>query len=363
MTVNSEPLAVFIHLGKKIPKHFWLNIQRHLDLFPKIGIAVILNSEEEFFNKLEGKIIFYKYTRGEEAHRDFTNLATDQAFRSGFWIYSLERLYALREFHLVYPDAHLMHIESDVTLFENFPYDSFAKIDKLAWCRYNRSMDVAALLFSPSPKTSNWLIERVRAELTLNNNHTDMSVLSVISHSHPSKVLILPSATKRIPEMINANSNLSDKELQEISVNEKYFGGIFDPAAMGMWLMGQDPKNHYGITRFHVTDFILNGDSYVDPSHIEYRLSPEGKLSVAMGEIVTQIFNMHVHSKSITSFGADWQLDLDERIRMTVSGKRNTFEFRVLCALLIDNFRQGSLVRFVAGIPPLYRIRKKVFRK
>ncbi len=363
MKANHKIMAVFIHLGRKVPEHFWLNIHRHLELFPEISVVVVLDSYSSFRYVFDEKVIFHKYLRENKTQIVLEQLSKDKNFRAGFWIYSLERLFVIRDLHTNYPNFALLHIESDVTLFENFPYESFAKIDKLAWCRYNRSMDVAALLFSPSPKTSNWLIEKVRTELILNNAHTDMSVLSAISHRHPSKVLILPSATKKIPEMINANSNLSKAELNEITMNEEYFGGIFDPAAMGMWLMGQDPKNHYGITRFHVTEFISNGDSYVDPSHVEYRLSPEGELSVAMGENVTKIFNMHVHSKSIKSFGADWKIDLDERIRMTVIGKKNTFEFRVLCALLIDNIRQGSLVRFVAGIPPLYRIRKKVFRK
>ena len=363
MKVNHKIMAVFIHLGRKVPEHFWLNIHRHLELFPEISVAIVLDSESSFRDIFDETVIFHKYLRENKTQIELEQLSKDKNFRAGFWIYSLERLFAIRDLHSNYPNLALLHIESDVTLFKTFPYQSFAKVDKLAWCRYNQSMDVASLLFSPSPKTSNWLIEKVRTELTLNNAHTDMSVLSAISHRHPSEVLILPSATKKIPEMINANSKLSEVDLNEITMNEEYFGGIFDPAAMGMWLMGQDPKNHYGITRFHVTDFISNGDSYVDPSQVEYRLSPEGELSITMGEFETQIFNMHVHSKSNKSFGAVWQKDFDERIGMTISGKRNTFDFRVLFALLIENFRQRSLFRFVAGIPPLYRMRKKVFRK
>ena len=86
----------------------------------------------------------------------YSNLKLRSRFRNNFWLLSLERLLVLSEVHNEYLESRILHIESDVLLLPNFPWDIFNDLNTLFWSTYEPDRDVAALLFSPSAKESQW---------------------------------------------------------------------------------------------------------------------------------------------------------------------------------------------------------------
>ena len=88
--------AAFVHLGGPPPKHLLLNLNKTNRLFPNISLYLITD-HPEYFTRLHSDIVVFKYTRSENHKITFDKL--DDKFRSGFWTLTIERLYALEQFH------------------------------------------------------------------------------------------------------------------------------------------------------------------------------------------------------------------------------------------------------------------------
>jgi hypothetical protein len=139
-------------------------------------------------------------------------------------------------------------------------------------------------LYSNSYEDSKWLVEKINHELSENVDLTDMTALSEISGSNCERVEILPT--------------------DPISSETNRFGGIFDAAAIGMWLNGRDPRNHLGF----VKRFLPLPESSVDASKLRYKSTLNGTLCLINdkeGDLA--IFNLHVHSKRRGLMGKHWR--------------------------------------------------------
>jgi len=355
---------VFIHLGRKFPKHLELNIKRHLEVFPNIPISIVYNLSEKKeklnlnpFNSLD----YYKYTKDEKTLQIFNKLNHDSGFRNNFWNITLERFYALEKFHNERPNEKILHIESDVLLLPNFPWEKFNSLDKVWYTRYNSEKDVASLLFSPNSKKTNQMVELISIALENNPNLTDMTALSILSHNFDQQFKILPSSPKLKNSLLN-NYNTCVNEKSSIYENFNLFGGIFDPAPFGMWITGQDPRNHFGFTQVKSRNIIESGDSYVDPSKFRYKLNNLGELSVSINGTITYLWSLHVHSKNKKLFNKNWILELRKFVDRSQSDKQfSLFSINVLVDLLNANIKQKTLIRFLLNMPYLRKL--KVFLK
>lgn len=347
---SKSPCVIFAHLGETVPKHLWLNIRRTQSLFPSAEIHFVKDSNLKIPSAIRKSITIHEYSRTTEVENMRHLHQHDASFRQGFWWLSLERILAICQAHLASGRQHAIHIESDVILMPNFPWEMLSD-SKIQWCRYNEVRDVAAILSLPSTLHTEWLMSQIIKGIGFNLAHTDMTLLSEISRSNDEMVKILPGlGTTEIDLRNPKNSFVLLKSMAPIANAESK--GIFDGAAIGMWLCGQDPKNHYGVTRFRNQSIIESGDSFVDPSRFAFSYTSKDGLKLIHGNSSLEVWNLHVHSKNIKLFGSEWEIELLRILGM--KGKYEEFDARILLRLLFSNLRQRSLLRYCLSFPPIY---------
>ncbi len=281
---------VFVHLGPTLPKHLLYNLHGMHEMRPNQEIVLIHDNELSTGKKrkIPHGVRTFLYKSEDDIVRALTDHAYNKNFRNGFWQISLIRIFALLQFQLLTGTKGVIHIESDVVLFKNFPWEKFESLQELAWLQFNENRDVAAILFSPNPSSASWLREEIKSAILEDNELTDMKVLSKISNAHPKKVILLPIAPT--PDSGLFNADISEKARLRNSLGSDYFGGIFDSAPIGMWTLGQDPRNHQGVIRKGIS--LL--DSYVQPEKLTTDSSFGDRLMTESG---IPIFNIHIHCK------------------------------------------------------------------
>jgi len=351
---------VFVQLGSFIPNYLEGNIKRLSSLFPNNEIYLITNNQKLL--KLTIPNLRTEIYNSNDYHEYLLNrLSKKSDFREGFWRLSLERLLALTKFQTENKTEFLLHLESDVILFPNFPLDSIKKLNKLSWSRYNDKLDIASLLYSPNNLSASLLQEGIEHSLELNNHHTDMTILNEIRRTNDSAVTIFPSLPYQESYLMNQKSGISINSQIQISSEFSFFGGIFDPAAIGVWLLGKNPENSYARLILHDRWIIDTGDSFIDPSGVNYTFKPDGNLYLVEKENHIPIFNLHVHSKNFDLLNAKWVKELDRFVKL--SDNKNTIKYINLTGfakLLALNFKRKKLIEFILSFPLLYSLRMKV---
>ena len=355
-----KPVAVFVHLGKSPAAHLWRNLQRHADLFPEIETYVILDQLSHVKSIPDG-INLYMFKRESQFLNEAIFSAHDQKFRRGFWRFSLERLFALSEFHKNHPQRKILHIESDVLLLPNFPWDLLSNSELPLWNNYNQERDVSALLYFPDYAKHLKFIEHVQAELVKNPKHTDMTVLAALRMNDDVDYSLLPSLNPGIMDLLNALSPLNSDFIRHVSRSDVFENGVFDGAAIGMWLTGHDPRNNYGKALLHDASPLVSGDSLIDPRAVAYELDEEGNLflvSRATGNRVS-LWNLHVHSKSLELFSDKWEAELRRYIVLSQSSTEIPFfKASALGEMFIQSLKGGTFLRFIIGLPFVHKSRR-----
>ena len=346
--------SAFVHLGGLPPKHLLLNLHSQLKKFPNIPVFLITDKPENF-KKIDSNIIVFKYARSEQHKSIFINL--DDKFRKGFWVLTIERLFALNQFHKSNPSLRILHIESDVILFPNFPWLKFLEQEKLAWGLYNKNHDVAALLYTPNPTETNFLVSELEFILSKENQITDMTALSIVRIKNQERITILPSFANSNSIMVNMNSSITQSEKLLASSMTDHFAGVFDNLALGVWLTGFDPRNSFGFTIVRTKELFITGDSYLDPQMSKFERNSQDRIFVISDNEKTELFSLHVHSKNLKLFSPNWQRELDKLISYE-NRKIHKFSSTILFKLIIVNLRQKTLIRFLLAVPMLSKLKK-----
>jgi hypothetical protein len=329
--------VVFVHLGSAPAEHLWLNLKRHSELFPDHPAQIIL-SEKTHAQEAEnlGIPITY-YQPSEYQDQLLESLSNGFAFRQGFWRYTLERLFALEIFHKQHPNQSILHIESDVLLMPNFPFSDFDSSDEMTWMNYNSEHDVSAILFSPRIEETTWLVRELEKLLVTDKSLTDMTALAKIRAMNSDRV-------NQLPGVIESKSG----ELSH----------CYDSAVLGMWLCGEDPRNHYGFLRLHNNSEYSRGSIDFNPSELNYSYSSTKGLQIKLASQPITVNCLHIHSKDLRLFGQNWESQLKYFVNLSKQPKpMKKFLASVLVQLFKDNAAQNSLIRFMFGIPPIYKFR------
>jgi hypothetical protein len=330
--------AIFVHLGSAKAEHLWANLKRFNDLFPQIPVVIILDNASHLPKIRSLGVEIFMFSRTDYIGDQLGKLNYDPEFREGFWRFSIERFMALNAWHQRNPQESFVHFESDVILMPDFPWKNFAGVRTLAWLRFNSVKDVAAILFSPNPDETRWLAELVCLEVAGDPDLTDMTALSLISHTNASRVMILPTLNS---ELISLNEVGALQQISQVVRNVDLFGGIFDAAAIGMWLTGQDPRNHQG----WIKRYIHLSDSYVNPSIFRFVMGVNGCVSVTFNGKIISLFNLHVHSKHLSFFGRNWESRLRADIKSSGAQRRSRrLSLRVFVAIARDFISRNKIL-------------------
>jgi hypothetical protein len=357
-----KPIVVFVHLGKSPVTHLWRNLQRHTDLFPNIETYVILD-QLVHLRKVPAGINLYFFKRENQFLNEDFYSAHDQKFRRGFWRFSLERLFALIEFHKEHPDRSILHIESDVLLLPNFPWDQLSNSEVPLWNNYNQDRDVSALIYFPNYERHQRFIENVLSELAENPKQTDMTVLAALRENNNASYSLFPSLNPELMDLMNLLNTSNLDLIEKISSSSLFEGGVFDGAAIGMWLTGHDPRNNYGKALVHDSSPLVSGDSLIDPRAIDYDMDEEGNLYLISRNTGTRIslWNLHVHSKSLELFSEGWEAELRQYVVLAqITAEIPIFKASALCEMFIQSLKGRTFLRFIVGFPLVNKSRKRL---
>jgi hypothetical protein len=241
-----------------------------------------------------------------------------------------------------------LHLESDVLLGSNFPFHKFENLSKFSWSRFNSGHDVAAIFYVPNPSSAKLFDDKFMEILVENPNLTDMTGLSKIGHACPDIVEYLPSAESDESDLFN-DRNVSKIDRELMSRNFDYFGGIFDAAPIGMWTLGQDPRNHRGMLKRNVS----LPESFINPGEVDYEVTLDSRLIARRKSNNTQeirLFSLHVHSKNERFFRLNSVETLRSYFRTSAANKQLvSFYLNVFLQCMLKGAKRRFL-RFVRGL-------------
>lgn len=275
---------LFIHLGTKPPPILYKNLEWLRANHPQVKLHLATDVELDPKLQLDGVEHFvFPQNAG------FYSLVTSPHstnFRKGYWLHTIRRLLAIEEWHRTRPDVAVLHIESDMLLLSNFPFQAFERLKSLAWPRVSEVRDMPGLLFSPSHTHSQWLAKAIWREVKGRSDTTDMLALRRIALENPTKHCYLPVSFYELGNDKCTGNGQPD------------FKGIFDGLTLGMWLTGEDPRNNWGFVKYR------HNESHVpDVSKLQLMMS-NGNILVRDKDtgLNLHLYNIHVHSKRLDLF-------------------------------------------------------------
>ena len=234
---------VFVHLNGKIPKYLRLNILSSIKRFPNNQVALIVN--KKFNNYRINGLTVYEYEEDDNWIILEKLLSHPKDFRDNFWLISLARFFALEQFMLEY-DNEFMHVESDVLLSNDFPFNSFSKLkEKIAYPVVSKERGVASTLYIKNLEIIRCLTNFTLEEAKLDSQTSDMIILRKFYDQFKSQVAVLPFGPA-FKEYYKESIGLD--LFSRIETSAAHFKGIFDGNDIGVYFLGTNPVNLRGRT-------------------------------------------------------------------------------------------------------------------
>jgi len=317
--MSDLPLAVFVHLGAHLPR--WLpHALRSLDSNTVLDTVVI--TDDPAVTKALQKRGHNVWQASVSAHAGAALLGNADRlhFRRGFWLNTTRRFWALEAFQKS-QDVPVVHLESDVVTFPNFPVDRLAGLPQpIAYPLVGPGYAVASVFVSQQHEALTELLNvldpdpNILARFGNPSLPNDMTLLGSVPYRHPKLVTPLPT----VAPGINSIDCLDDQTQNLMGVNFEHFSGIFDGLAVGQYLAGVDPRNHWGYRYVYVE----RAHHSLKPSRLDFLWDGRELLVLDRGSNQPlPIFNLHVHSKDKRMFS-------NER-RATLLRKRTNRETKV----------------------------------
>lgn len=343
---------VLVHLGSAKAPHLFHNIERLRSTHPDIHINLVVSSTDFDAFAREASLEIHQYAASKDVDTLLSRLYSDTSFRQGFWRFSMERLFAFTWLHQRKKEKSLLHIESDILILPDFPFEKFVDLNQLGWLKVDATRDVASIVFSPTFTESRWLEEELISRLSEVKTSTDMLVMHQIADLNPERICILPSVASHFPKLISSTIDISECSVVKMQELESYFGGIFDPAPYGMWLTGIDPRSNYGKKNLFDTSKIRNSGFYIDPSAYRYSYSESQGLELVGATANLRLWNLHVHSKSLNLFSKNWEKEISRLVELSQRERLvKEFDLSVLLKLVWSNVREGTIAPFIYYLP------------
>jgi len=350
---NLNPRLVLVHLGTSTPSYLVSNVDLLLNRFPKTRITLVYDNEKVLSKLRNRDIDTFFYDRNKEILPPEIENATDPGFRNGYWRYTLERFFAISQFHRTMPNESIIHIESDILIMPNFPFKHFEYLSQIAWIRIDEFTSSGAILFLPSYESTDWFCSELTKVLSENGFVTDMIALRHVSDKVGNSIFELPTLRQLIengPEKIRNFSSLQfGKDPNSL--------GIFDGAELGMWLAGIDPRLNYGTTKYFIkTNFLAKYENF-DEGRFRFMTDEVGNLILTVDQMQIAVWDLHIHSKEKKLFDRQ-----GTRLRNLIAKSHENenenfthFDIKISLLLLLQNLRNRTLGRFLLG--PILNLR------
>jgi hypothetical protein len=277
--------VVYVHLGQNpaptlIPFSRLVNSQlSDVDLY-------LITDFPTNWKEFPGTIIEYnKKLRTKEFNTYAKKFRVYEKISGGYWLFAVERLFAI---HLLnkHINGPVIHLESDVypILSPELIETLYTRVHKVAVPRYSGNRGIASILYIKSLEDYLEVLNQLLLILNLNAKTllSDMDLLGV-------------ALNKKILEELPTYPSDS----WEVNFNGEFRRIIFDAAALGQYLFGQDP--------FHTDGFRISGyknpDFKIDLSNYTWNLAKDFTRHTSLNfEISGKMFypvNLHIHSKEL----------------------------------------------------------------
>jgi hypothetical protein len=287
---------VIVYLNNKLPRYAQKNLNYLSKVFPDHKIFLVSNKFENkrYTRKLENVQFRYLNNFSDEIAKlqEISSLPID--FRNGFWITTTARFKAIEI--LMQSDSleRVLHIEADVLLFKNFPFDlSVFQQKSLSYPFVSEDSAAASIFYIGDLQELEAFNQFILEMMKANPSISDMGILAKYGNLDSSRVIKLYSGLGK-----------SDPTAG------KY---LFDAATLGMYLTGQDPRNFKGlIKRYLDTD-----DHDLKPSTTKFKYSSTDEVGIEILNESYLISNLHIHSKQAKFFSA---LRSEKLIKSAISG-------------------------------------------
>lgn len=350
--MNSETLQngidlLFVQLGNEKYKHVIQNIKLIHSMFPGISIHCIISEYSALDTDLPNYVNRIVYTPEKEVSELLNAKNIEFNFRKGYWRFTLERLIAIKSAFMKNPELKFIHVESDVLLLPSFPFTNFLSIEHVAWLPYDRSSDIASIVYFPSVEKNLEFTGDLMSLMAADSSLTDMQALYKLRYFFPKKYFLLPTSDSNFGKLRNPNLDSSTK------LSAK-FEGIFDSLPIGMWLTGIDPKNNYGFTKYFETKKISRLQTFINPDAYSLQFANKSELSYHNNTKFLQIYNLHIHSKSKKIFSPKWNREIERLVLLSSRKKVHTeFSIKLFFELILNNLSKGSLLVYMYNSPIL----------
>jgi hypothetical protein len=331
--MNSATPIVFCYLGEILPDYLNENLLRTRELFPERKTYLICSDGVRSLKSNPGVTILNNRENlySSEVKNSLNNLTHEKGFRDGFWRLTIERLFALQNLLEVGNLNDFLYVESDVILMKDFPFDEIRNKSRktpLIWSEHSEDHDAAALIYMRGKEQLTWFTKRLARELDFNPSHTDMSALISIRRKFPKRIGSFPSNIK--------------------STMVREWSGVFDSAAIGMWLTGEDPRNNYGATLIRDSIQLENrGEKFEVDSMTGIEYFETDTIRVRYKTRAIPILCLHIHSKNCELFMSNSKYLQKLCADSTKSFALESFDVFLLVKLLIENLRRRTLLGYL----------------
>jgi hypothetical protein len=221
---------MFAHFYSRLPRHLLLNLERTVLLFPEHEVILVTDQEtrELYIPNLQ----VLKYASSLDWSQIEDTLSHPKGFRNNFWFISLARFIAIAEVSRGSLKP-ILHVESDVILASDFPFDLFLSLEKdFAFPIVSDALAIASCLYFRNGLAASKLARFTIDSVHSNQSTTDMHILRDFLDRYPEDVYVLPST----PSQTGALSSASVEFLNQTEIGIRDFGGIFDGFDIGRFL-------------------------------------------------------------------------------------------------------------------------------
>jgi hypothetical protein len=205
-----------------------------------------------------------------------------------YWVYTIERLFVLEILGNFYPpEVPILHLESDCySLIDSAIYSEMQlRCTKVAVPRHSQTQGIASVLFAPNLNSLNVTLKQF--ETVINKSKIwlgDMNLLGIGLNAG-----LLNELPTQLTEAWEIKTSGIPGDLQKF---------IFDGAAIGQYLLGQDPyhTNGYAVPG-HVNEFFPDEINKWRWSISQISRGQKANLFAENAGARYRVANIHVHSK------------------------------------------------------------------
>ncbi len=301
----SEYSIVFVHKGNELPSFLHTAVEQALLFNSEASIYVVGDKQAlETYEKTFPDAIHLVAIESLPQTKDHKQFVKRTHFGKGFWRYTIERFFLVEELMNKYELKNVFHLESDNLLYVDLS-DLLGVFEKnyqgVAATFDNENRAIAGLIYFsslPSMRSLNKFIAR-----NAKNEENDMQLLAAYRKKrNPQKIDLLPVISDEYVKKFPLKSQSGEKAKKaECFFNYiEEFASIFDAAAIGQFLGGNDPIHANAHVGF------INESALYDPSLFNIVWEKDEKERMVpyaqWDDKKYRINNLHVHSKKLDKF-------------------------------------------------------------